>query len=622
MDHDSPLLQAFVYLAAALITVPIAKRIGLGSVPGYVIAGAAMGPYGLKLLGAPGEVMHVAEFGVVIMLFLIGLEMTPSLLWRLRAAIVGLGAAQMAATGLAFSAAGLAAGLDWRAAVACGFILALSSTAIALQSLRERSLGDSAPGRAAFAVLLFQDIAVIPLLALLPLLASRAAPPADTPLALLPAWAQGVATIAAVGAVILIGRVAMRPLFRFIAETGLREIFTMAALAIVIGVAVLMQAVGLSPALGAFIAGVVLAESEFRHEIESDIEPFRGLLLGLFFITVGASIDFALLAAQPALIAGLVAGLLTLKAAIMFALARITRLNGKDALVVALATAQGGEFAFVLLALATGLGVITGARADLLIAVVALSMAATPLLFLVGDRITRYIPKPEERPYEEIESDRPHALIAGFGRFGQVVGRLLIANGYRTSVLDSSASQIDLLRGFGQKVNYGDASRVDLLRAAGAETAKIFVIAVDDQEKALEIAEDVRRNFPHLTILARAYDRNHAYELRKHGAETIERETFEGALRLGVKALRALGQRALQAERAGGVFRRHDERLFEGLAPYYGKDEYRERVREARMSVDQLLQRDLGLYPSANPSEAAWDTASLDRENAAERGGG
>ena len=532
MEH-SPLLQAFVYLAAALITVPIAKRLGLGSVPGYVIAGAAIGPSGLKLLGAPGEVMHVAEFGVVIMLFLIGLEMAPSLLWRLRAAILGLGAAQVIVTGLVFSAIALALGLDWRAALACGFILALSSTAIAMQSLRERSLGDSEPGRAAFAVLLFQDIAVIPLLALLPLLATQPVPAADTPLAHLPAWAQGLATIAAVGGVILIGRVAMRPLFLFIANTGLREIFTIAALAIVVGVAVLMQAVGLSPALGAFVAGVVLAESEFRHEIETDIEPFRGLLLGLFFITVGASVDFKLLAEKPGQIAALVASLLIVKAGVMFALARLAPLKNRDALVVALACAQGGEFAFVLFGMTSTLGVLEPEIGNLLVAVVALSMAATPLLFLVGDRITRRIPKPDVRPDEEIESDRPHALIAGFGRFGQVVGRLLIANGYRTSVLDSSASQIDLLRGFGQKVNYGDASRVDLLRAAGAETAKLFIIAVDDQEKALEIADDVKRHFPHLTILARAYDRNHAYNLRSRGVETIERETFEGALRLG-----------------------------------------------------------------------------------------
>jgi glutathione-regulated potassium-efflux system ancillary protein KefC len=606
MDHPSPLLQAFIYLAAALITVPVAKRLGLGAVPGYILAGAAIGPFALHLLGDPTETMHVAEFGVVIMLFLIGLEIEPAVLWRMRRTVIGLGGAQMVVTAAVLSAVALALGLDWRTALACGMILAASSTAIALTALRERGQGGTEAGRAAFSVLLFQDMAIIPLLALLPLLAANAVAAPETPLGHLPQWAQTAATFGAIAVVIVAGRLAMRPLFRFIADTGLRELFTVCALALVAGVAVLMQTVGLSPALGAFVAGVALADSEFRHELESDIEPFRGLLLGLFFITVGASINFELLMRTPFLALGLVVGLLAIKASIAAALARGFALKGPDAILVGIAVAQGSEFAFVLFGFGSSLGIVDKQTADLLIAAVALSMAATPLLFVAGDRIASLAAKPEKRRNEPMEADRPHAIVAGFGRFGQIVGRILVANGFRISVLENSAAQIDLLRSFGNKVNYGDASRVELLRAAGAETARVLVIAIDDKEKALETADEARRHFPRLRILARAYDRRHLYELHRHGVTEVERETFEGGLRLGVKALKSLGLDEANAERAGRIFRRHDEAQLAEMERHFGDDEaFRAAARTYSNMLGDVMARDLG-FNAAEQLEAAW----------------
>jgi glutathione-regulated potassium-efflux system protein KefB len=607
MDAASPLLQAFIYLAAALLTVPIAKRLGLGGVPGYIVAGAVIGPFGLRLLGNQAETMNVAEFGVVIMLFLIGLEIEPAVLWRMRRSVLGLGGAQMAVTGAALTALAAACGLEWRTALACGLILAASSTAIAMQSLRERGQGGTVAGRSAFAVLLFQDLAVIPLLALLPLLAvgEPAAAP-QTPLSQLPQWAQSGLTIGSVALIVVAGRLAMRPLFRFIADTGLREIFTVLALAIVAGVAVLMETVGMSPALGAFIAGVALADSEFRHELESDIEPFRGLLLGLFFITVGASINFALLGHEPFTAVGLVIALLAVKAAIAAALARAFSLKAPDAILVGLAVAQGSEFAFVLFGFGSSLGIVRKEIADLLIAVVALSMAATPLLFTIGDRIAAITARPAKRAHEPIEADRPHALVAGFGRFGQIVGRILLANGFRVSVLENSAAQIDLLRAFGRKVNYGDASRADLLRAAGAETARVLVIAIDDRQKALEVADVARQNFPRLRILARAFDRLHVYELHASCVTEVERETFEGGLRLGVKTLMALGLDAANAERAGRIFRRHDEAQLAEMERHYGDETaFRIATRNYSDMLGDVMARDLG-FNAAEQLEAAW----------------
>lgn len=619
------LLQVFVFLLAAIVAVPIAKRFGLGSVLGYLVAGAIIGPFGLKLFGDPTSAMKAAEFGVVIMLFLIGLELEPRLLWRMRTAIVGMGGAQVVGAGLAIGAVALAFGLDWRAALAVGPILALSSTAIVMQSLRERSMADTAAGRGAFAVLLFQDIAIIPMLALFPLLAagpvSATAPAQHGLLAGTPPWAQTLATIAAVGAVVLAGRFVMRPVFRIVARTRMQELFTATALAIVVGVTLLMEMVSLSPALGAFIAGVVLADSEFRHEIQSDIEPFRGLLLGLFFVSVGATIDFGLVFGQPVRIIGLAVLLIAVKAGTMFPIARAFGKSRADAVLVALGLAQGGEFAFVLFAFAMGLGVLPKSVVATLTAAVALSMAATPLLFIAGQRLAGKFVRPETAVRgEEVESNSPNVIIAGYGRVGQTVGRLLDANGFRTSVLEHDAEQVDALRAFGRTVNYGDATRVDLLRAAGAEDASLLIIAIDDTAKTLELVDTSRRHFPHMKVIARAFDRRHAYELMQKNVDGIERETFESSVRLGVKALGLLGQTPFRAERAGRVFRSYDEKLLGEMSKLWGGDfaAFQKAVRDRSALFEELLRVDMAAMEAdaGERDEAVEDYIREARESA------
>ena len=619
------LLQALVYLGAAVISVPIAKRLGLGSVLGYLIAGVVIGPFALSLVGEQTDVMKFAEFGVVILLFLIGLEVQPSTLWDMRKAIFGLGGAQVVGTALAVAGVSMALGLPWQTALAVGLVLAMSSTAIVLQTLDEKGLRQGPVGRAAFGVLLLQDLAVIPMFALLPTLATIA-PPVHAEaaghggaslVAHLPPWAQGLAVFVAVGAVVGGGRYLVRPIFRFIAEARLREIFTAAALLIVVGVASIMQMVGLSPALGAFLAGVVLAESEFRRELETDIEPFRGLLLGLFFITVGAGIDLKLVASQPLVLIGLVLGLMVLKFVVMFGLARLFGAPARGAAAVATALAQGGEFAFVLLSFTVGAGVIGATLAALLTAAVAVSMALTPVAMILYERIAQAvdaaIPKqvPDTGAFEDGE---PDIIIAGFGRFGQITGRLLTANGFRSTVLDSDIEQIDLLRRFGRRVHYGDATRMDLLRAAGIERARMLIVALDDREKTVELVETARKAFPDLVILARAWDRRHAYDLLANGADAVERETFEAALALGTTALQKLGYRAHRAHRAAVIFRRHDLKSFEDLRPVWGQEEaYILASRDAARTMDKLLNADLARL---RPGDAAgsWDTASLDEE--------
>jgi monovalent cation:proton antiporter-2 (CPA2) family protein len=601
MNGEGLLIQALVYLTAGVVSVPIAKRLGLGSVLGYLIAGVIVGPFALDLVGEAHDVMRFAEFGVVILLFLIGLEVRPALLWRMRTLIFGLGGVQLVGTSTVLAAAGLLAGLDWRMAVAAGLVLAMSSTAIVLANLEEKGLRQGPVGEAAFGVLLFQDLAVIPLFAFMPMLATAPATAAGaaahgaTMLDGLPVWLRTVAIFAAVGAVVVGGRYLSTPIFRFIAAARLREIFTAFALLLVVAVAALMQLVGLSPALGAFLAGVVLAESEFRRELETDIEPFRGLLLGLFFITVGAGLDFAVVGREPALLLGLVLGLMALKGLAMYGAARIFRLRAREAATTAVALAQGGEFAFVLLTFTVGAGVIGADLAKLLSAVVAVSMAFTPLVFALYERfvLSGAIPlgeEPEDLPFDEGD---PEVIVAGFGRFGQVTTRLLLANDFRVVTLDSSIEQIDLLRRFGRKVHYGDASRLDLLRTAGIEKAKVLVVAIDDQDKAVELVEAAHEAFPHLVILARAWDRRHAYDLLKKGATEVERETFEGGLRLGERTLKRLGFSAKRAHRAAGLFRKHDEASFDRLAPVWGEERYILASRDAAETMDRLLRADL-----------------------------
>ena len=598
MEGASLLENAVIYLSAGVIAVPIATRLGLGSVLGYLIAGAIIGPFAWGLVADQQSVLHFAEFGVVIMLFLIGLEVRPSILWGMRKAFFGLGGAQVVASGAALGAIGLALGLFWQEAFALGFILALSSTAIVLQTLEERHLRQTATGTASFAILLFQDLSIIPMFALVPLLAAShggsAAPIHHGVLADYPAWVRALGVLAAVLLIIAVGHYLMRPVFRFIANARQREIFTAAALLLVVAVALLMQAVGQSAALGAFLAGVVLAESEFRREIEADIEPFRGLLLGLFFISIGASVNLQLVVHHPLLLALAVPGAMLVKALVIFAIARASGSDARTSAQVGVALSQGGEFAFVLLGVASVAGIVTHDVAALATVGVAVSMALTPVALIVFERVCARPRAKVAAPEDEAFDMRPDALIAGFGRFGQIVGRLLIVNGFRTSTLEASAEQVALVRRFGRRVNYGDATRVALLRAAGAAEAKLLVVAIDDRDAAERLVEIATRHFPHLKILARAYDRRHAYRLIDKGADIVERETFEAGLKLGEGALRSLGFEDHLAARARRVFRLHDEEMFRALETVW-KDEERYVVatRETSERMNELLAADL-----------------------------
>lgn len=592
--HDSFLAQAFVYLLATVLSVPIAKRLGLGSVLGYLIAGVVIGPAVLNLVGGAGDVMHFAEFGVVVMLFLIGLELRPLMLWRLRGPILGVGGAQVLSTALVAGVIAFLAGNRWPQAVTIGLILAMSSTAIVLQSLAEKGILKTRGGQACFSVLLFQDISVIPILAAMPILANAAggthevAHESSSAISQLPGWLQAIVTLAAVAALVAGGRFLLRPIFRFIAQTKLREVFTATALVLVIGIALLMQFVGLSAALGTFLAGVVLAESEYRHQLEADLEPFKGLLLGLFFITVGAGVDFALMASQPGTIALLVVGLIAAKFVVLLGLGMAFRFDWSASLIFAFALAQGGEFCFVLLSMAQQQGILADTQAKPLVAAVALSMAFTPLLLLINEKLVqpRFARCKEERPPDEIDEHDNPVILAGFGRFGHVVGRLLRANGFGVTVLDNDPDQVEMLGRFGLKSFYGDATRLDLLHAAGAGQAKLFVCAIDNEEKALKACELVQREFPNMKIVARANSRQHAYELMKLGIEIVHRETFGSALDLGIDALRILGFRANQAHRAARIFRTYDEAGLRELIKYL--DDEKTYVSIARQHIENL----------------------------------
>lgn len=611
--------QAFVYLAAALLVVPVAKRLGLGSVLGYLLAGLLIGPWGLGLVGEEGaDVMHFAEFGVVMMLFLVGLELDPTTLWRLRGPILGLGGLQVTGTAAAVAAAALALGLPWQQAVAVGLIFAMSSTAIALQTLAEKGLMKTDAGQKSFAVLLFQDIAVIPMLAVFPLLATAPAAGGGeghgggTFVDHLPAWQHALVVLGAIVAVVVAGRFLVRPAMRAIAGTGLREMFTAAALLLVVGVTLLMSTVGLSPALGTFLAGVVLANSEYRHELESDIEPFKGLLLGLFFIAVGASIDFGLLVDAPGTLLGLLAGTIVLKIAVLALLARAFGSVRDQGAIFSVALAQVGEFAFVLFSFASQSGVLPDDVTRPLVAVTALSMAASPLLLALNERLVLPRLRREKRVEREsdVEDEHNPVIIAGFGRFGQVCGRFLRANGVGATVLDADVEQIEILRRFGQKVFYGDASRLDLLRAAGAGTAKILVVAVDEHAKVVEIIHTAHKHFPHLTILARARGRTEAYELLDLGVEQVYRETFDTSLRLGQDALRVLGAHAHLAHRAARTFHQYDEQSVRLLAAV--RNDQAQLVKTAReriTALEETLQNDRAGHRGF--PDHGWDSEAI-----------
>ena len=593
------LLMALIYLGAAIIAVPLAKRLGLGSVLGYLLAGILIGPYALGLVGDQTEVMHFAEFGVVMMLFLVGLELHPARLWRMRHAILGLGGLQVTLTAaVLFALCYWLLPLPWQSALAIGLMLALSSTAIVLQSLEEKGWLRIEAGQNAFSVLLFQDIAVIPMLALLPLLAfaPTSAPTAHSNLiADLPVLAQVGISTTLIAAIILAGKYVSAPLFRFIAETRMREIFTVFALFLVVAIALLMQLVGLSPALGTFLAGVVLAESDFRHELEADIEPFKGLLLGLFFVAVGANIDFALLADNFADVLLMVLILITVKAVILFALAHIFKLASGHKLLFTLALAQGGEFAFVLLTTSSSLQILTTEQVNLVTLVVAISMLMAPLLLILYERLQRRSNSNNTPAYDKPEhiAASKNVIIAGYGRFGQVIGRLLSAQGYDITVLDHSPSQIELLRRFGTQVFYGDAGRKELLDAAGAEHAQMLVIAIDDADKTLAIIELAKKHYPHLKLVARARDRRHAYQLIGADIDAFNRETVDSAINLAVESLQLLGNSTPDAQRAGELFRNHDRESLLQLAELWGDDHsYGVAVRQRMDDLKHVLAQD------------------------------
>ena len=602
---------ALIYLAAAIVAVPIAKRLGLGSVLGYLIAGILIGPYALGVVGDQTDVMHFAEFGVVMMLFLVGLELQPSRLWTLRHSILGLGGLQVVLSAAAiFAFCYWFFAMHWQTALAIGLMLALSSTAIVLQSLEEKGWLKQEAGQNAFSVLLFQDIAIIPILALLPLLAfapqGNSKDVNDSIIASWPIWQQVGVSVAVIAAIIAGGKYVSAPLFRYIAQTHMREIFTIFALFLVVAISLVMQSIGLSPALGTFLAGVVLAESEFRHELEADIEPFKGLLLGLFFITVGASINFELLFNQFSIVIALVVLLIVIKACILFALAVTFNISSKQKLLFTLALAQGGEFAFVLLSVTTTLSILTPEQTSLVTLVVAVSMLVAPLLLMFYEQLQKRSSstKPEFDKPEQISTAK-HVIIAGYGRFGQIMGRLLHAQGYEITVLDHSPSQIELLRRFGNTVFYGDAARQKLLEAAGARTAQMLVVAIDNPDKTIEIIKLAHKNYPQLKIVARAIDRRHAYQLLNLKVDAFNRETVDSAINLAIESLQLLGNSKEDAERAGKLFRDHDRAAVLQLAELWGDDaSYGVAVRQRMEDLKQVLQQDKQARQNLNTCDA------------------
>lgn len=600
MSLNHFLLGALIYLAAAVISAPLAKKLGLGSVLGFLAAGALIGPNVLGVIGSEGEtVKRFAEFGVIVMLFIIGLELEPEKLWQLRHKIFGLGAAQVTGLAALLGSASLLLSSGWRESLATGLILALSSTAIVLQTLQEKSQLKTPVGQSIFSVLLFQDISVIPILALLPLLAAGAASGGDgaSLIGSYPVWAQATLTIAAVALVLAAGRYVMRPLFRIVADTGAREIFVAFALLLVVAITLLMGFVGLSAALGAFLAGVVLADSEYRHELEMDLQPFKGLLLAIFFIAVGAGIDFSLFRTMPGLIMLALAAFIALKIAGQFALASAFRLPTPDRFRFAFSLAQGSEFGFVLIAFCAGLGLLTGTMPALLTAIVALSMAASPLLMLIDEKLVqpRFASGDDGRPHDEVSHEGVDVIIAGHGRFGMTIGRVLNAQGFRTVVLDVDSSQVDALRKFGFKVFYGDALRLDLLEAAGARQAKVLVIAIDDAEKITELVRIARQNYPSLRLLVRVFDRAHAYEVLKEGVDDIYREVFGSSMDLAQDALVALGRPGKEAERIIRTFREYDEKFLRKQAAVAGdQKQLIDLVRQSRAEISRVFAADRG----------------------------
>ena len=573
------LLQLFIYLAAAAISVPVAKKLGLGSVLGYLIAGIIIGPFGISLIHDIEAVMHFTEFGVVMMLFLVGLELRPSLLWQLRLPILGTGGTQVIATAAAIMAIA-AIFLPWQQALATGLILSLSSTAIVLQTLQEKGRMDTEAGRSVFSVLLFQDLAVIPMLAGIPLLATLLVPGSDQhqsvlfDLSTLPDYQRVLATTAAIAAVLLLGKFASRPVFRAIAATGVREIFVAAALGLVIGTSLLMLTVGLSPALGAFLAGVVLADSEFRHELESDIEPFKGLLLGIFFISIGASLNFSLISNQLILILTLTAGLIGVKWLMLAITGYLFKISKPERSLFAIALAQGGEFAFVLFQLTKTTGVLPPDVIDPLISAVAISMFLAPVLFLLHDKITqRRSNETPDQATDTIDTSGHKVILAGFGRLGTDVGRILLSAGMKPVIVDNDISNVTVLRKLGFEVYFGDITRPELLKSAGASEAELLIITIGDTEKTSRLIELTHKYYPHLKTVVSASHRKAAFDLMTLGVRHIHRETFGTALALSQDALIQLGKEPYEARRLMHIFRKKDEQMMPELLTTSQKSE-------------------------------------------------
>jgi glutathione-regulated potassium-efflux system ancillary protein KefC len=576
MEHGNWISTSLVYLAAAVLAVPLARLLGLGAIIGYLGAGIVIGPWGLRLVSDPAAMLHFAEFGVVLMLFLVGLELEPRRLWAMRRPIFGGGSIQLLGSTALMVGMGLLAGVDWRLALVAGLGLGMSSTAIGLGALAERNLMGTRSGQSVLSVALLQDIAAIPILAIVPLLAVGGAAGAAAEGS---GWLAAGKAFGVIAAIILGGRLLLRPALRWIARSDTPEIFTAAALLLVVATAALMQSVGLSMALGAFLAGVLLAESEYRRELETDLEPFKGLLLGLFFIAVGMSIDFAVVLAHPGLMAAVVLGFLLLKMAVLAGLSRLADLPLLERPVYFILLAQGGEFGFVVFQTAQQAGVVNASTASFLVAAVAVSMLLTPLLLLVADRW--WVPRLAQqaarhgapKPAEINEPQHAPVIIAGFGRYGQIVGRLLNASGLSATVLEHDADQVDAVRRFGWQVFYGDATRLDLLRTAGAAQAKVLVLAIDDVAQSLAVAALVQQHFPQLTVVARARNVTHYSELRKLGVTLIERELLDSSLMAGRRVLEQLGWQPHAARNQALRFRQHTIALLDQMAPHLGDEQ-------------------------------------------------
>jgi monovalent cation:H+ antiporter-2, CPA2 family len=614
------LLQALIYLAAAVICVPLAKKLGMGSVLGYLLAGMLIGPFVLGFVGKEGQnIMHFAEFGVVMMLFLIGLELEPSKFWKMRKSILGMGSIQLVFTALFIFALMMITGLTWQISLAVSLAFAMSSTAIVLQTIKEKGLSASAAGQASFSILLFQDIMVIPVLAVLPLLAVEGLTESrhldSSLIGHLPGWMQGLSFFGAVALIIFGGRYLFVPLLRVVARTRLRELFTASSLLLVVSVALLMEAIGMSPALGTFLAGVVLASSEYRHELESDLDPFKGLLLGLFFIGVGASINFHLIFSDPLVILGLVAGVMIIKFVILFATGKLFKVASDQNILFAFALSQVGEFAFVLLSFSNQLNIIDPERMDIMMAVTAITMTITPLLLLLNERVIdpRFGVKEKSdadtKADSEIESHHP-VIIAGFGHFGSTIGRFLRANGVEAVILDHDSDRVALLRKMGFRVYYGDATRLDLLHAAGAGTARILIAAIDPPETNQMLIATAQKNFPNIQIMARAKNRMDAYDLIDMGINDIYRESLHTSVKLAVDVLGKLGQRSYTATRQGQKFMQYDEDAIREMAVHrHDMKQYVIKARETFRLQEELLARDLSHETGEN--DHSWDSETI-----------